>query len=60
MELSELVGRKIRYVKGEKTYVGTVSGVEEPFLVVKFDDFPTGLGQGQIVEIFEPEDEQQS
>jgi hypothetical protein len=31
--------------------------MEDPFLVIKFDEFPTGIGQGQIIEIFEPEDE---
>lgn len=59
VELSELVGKKARYGKGEKVYYGVVERVEDPFLVVKFNDFPSGIGQGQIVEIIEgPEDEQ--
>ncbi|MFI5412819.1 MAG: hypothetical protein ACHQX1_02920 [Candidatus Micrarchaeales archaeon] len=58
VELSGLVGKKVRYAKGEKVYVGIVEREEDPFLVIKFDEFPTGLGQGQIIEIIEgPEDE---
>jgi hypothetical protein len=59
VELSELVGKKIKYGKGEKVYRGIVERMEDPFLVVKFEgEFPSGIGQGQIVEIIEgPEDE---
>ena len=58
VELTGLVGKKVRYWKGDKAYTGTVERVEEPFLVIKFDDFPTGIGQGQMIEILEsPEDE---
>ena len=58
VELTGLVGKKIRYWKGDKFYSGIVDRVEDPFLVVKFDDFPTGIGQGQMIEILEgPEDE---
>jgi hypothetical protein len=57
VELEELVGRKIQYVKGDHVYTGVVDHMEDPFLVIKFNEFPTGIGQGQIIEIFEPEDE---
>ena len=54
------MGRKIQYVKGEHVYTGKVDHIEDPFLVIKFDEFPTGIGQGQIIEIYEPEDEQKA
>jgi hypothetical protein len=55
------VGKKVQYVKNDKVYHGVVDREEDPFIVVKFDEFPTGIGQGQIVEIIEgPEDEEQS
>lgn len=58
VELSELVGKKIRYWKGEKAYTGVIDHMEDPFLVVKFDEFPSGIGQGQMIEILEgPQDE---
>ena len=60
VDLEELVGRKIQYVKGEHVYTGKVDHIEYPFLVIKFDEFPTGIGQGQIIEIYEPEDEQKA
>ncbi len=61
VELEGLVGKKIRYWKGEKVYPGIVERVEDPFLVIKFEEFPTGIGQGQMIEILEgPEDETES
>lgn len=61
MELSTLVGKRIQYVKGDHVYTGVVEREENPFIVVKFDEFPTGIGQGQIIEIIEgPEDERQA
>jgi hypothetical protein len=58
VELTALVGKKIRYWKGDKPYLGKIAGIEDPFLVVKFDEWPYGIGQGQMIEIFEtPEDE---
>jgi hypothetical protein len=60
VELPGLVGKKVRYWKGEKVYPGIVERVEDPFLVIRFEEFPTGIGQGQMVEILEgPEDEEQ-
>ena len=45
-------------MKGDHRYTGIVDHIEDPFIVIKFDEFPTGLGQGQIIEILEgPEDE---
>ena len=34
-----------------------VKAAEEPFVSIKFEDFPTGIGQGQIVEILEDSEE---
>ncbi len=60
VELSTLVGKKVQYVKGDHVYHGIVEREEDPFIVVRFEEFPSGLGQGQILEILEgPEDEQQ-
>jgi hypothetical protein len=59
VDLEGLVGKKVQYVKNDKIYHGIVERIDDPFLVIKFDVFPTGIGQGQIVEIIEgPEDEQ--
>lgn len=61
MELAGLVGKRVQYVKGEHVYTGVVESEEDPFIVIKFDEFPTGIGQGQIIEIIEgPEDEKQA
>ena len=56
--LAELVGRKARYVdKEEKEWPGRVDRVAESMLCVKLDRWPSGLGQGQIIEIYEEGDE---
>lgn len=53
-DLSSLMGKSVRYVdSSERVWKGRVVAVEEPYVTVKFDDFPTGLGQGQIVQILE-------
>ncbi len=52
-----LVGRAARYVdKSGKVWPATVSSVDDPGVIVKFENFPSGLGQGQIVDIIEGED----
>jgi len=59
VDLAELVGKKIRYWKGDKVYPGIVEKIDDPFLVIKFEEFPTGIGQGQMIEILEgPQDEE--
>ncbi len=57
VELEKLVGKTARYVdKAGKIWPAAVSAVEEPGVIIKFTNFPTGLGQGQIVDIMEDQD----
>ncbi|MCL5100819.1 MAG: hypothetical protein M1122_02605 [Candidatus Marsarchaeota archaeon] len=57
VELSTLVGKKAQYVdKTGKIWPGVVSEAEDPFVIIKFDEFPSGIGQGQIVDILEDGD----
>ena len=54
----QLVGRKARYVdKEEKVWPGKVDHIADSMLCVKLDKWPSGLGQGQIIEIYEEGDE---
>ena len=61
VSLEELVGRKARYLdKSGKVWKADVYGVEEPGVLIKFITFPNGLGQGQIMDILEPEDDEKA
>ena len=52
VDLPSLVGKKVQYVdKNEKVWPGVIKAVDDPFIIVKLDVFPSGLGQGQIIEI---------
>lgn len=54
VDLPSLVGKRVRYVdKNDKIWPGIIKAVEDPFIVVKLDEFPSGLGQGQIIEILD-------
>ncbi len=54
VDLESLIGKKVQYVdKSEKIWPGTIISVEDPFVIVKFDEFPSGLGQGQMLEILD-------
>lgn len=54
-----LVGRKARYLdKNGKVWPGTVKGSDDPFVIVEFTNFPTGLGQGQLLDIWEEGDDE--
>ncbi len=54
VDLEGLVGKRVRYVdKNEKIWPGIIKAVEDPFVIIKLDEFPSGLGQGQIVEILD-------
>lgn len=54
VDFSSLVGKQVKYIdSSSKIWKGIVVAVEEPYATVKFNDFPTGLGQGQIVQILE-------
>ncbi len=56
VDLNSLVGKKVQYVdKSEKVWPGVIASVEDPFVIVKFDEFPSGLGQGQMLEILDQE-----
>ena len=56
VDLNGLVGQKVQYVdKSEKIWPGVITSVEDPFVIVKFDEFPSGLGQGQMLEILDQE-----
>ena len=53
-DLPSLNGRRIRYVdSSDRIWPGKVVGIEGEFLVVAFDKFPSGLGQGQLIDILE-------
>ncbi len=54
VDFSKLVGKRVRYRdNSDRIWVGKVVAVEEPYAVVKFDAFPTALGQGQILQILD-------
>lgn len=58
VDLESLVGKKVQYVdKNEKIWPGIIKAVQDPFIIVKLDQFPSGLGQGQIIDILEVGDE---
>jgi hypothetical protein len=60
-DLESLVGRSARYVdKSGKIWPAVVSSVEEPGVIIKFTVFPSGLGQGQIVDIIEESEDSQA
>ncbi|MDE1855507.1 MAG: hypothetical protein KGH57_04290 [Candidatus Micrarchaeota archaeon] len=53
-DFGSLVGKRVRYRdNSDRIWTGRVVAAEEPYATVKFDAFPTGLGQGQIVQILE-------
>jgi hypothetical protein len=52
VDLESLIGKKVQYVdKNDKIWPGVIKAVEDPFVIIKLDEFPSGLGQGQIIEI---------
>ncbi len=54
VDLPSLIGKRARYVdKNEKIWPGVVKAVEDPFVIITLDEFPSGLGQGQIIEILD-------
>lgn len=55
VDINTLVGKEAIYVDGkEKRWMGRVESIEDgTFLVLKFDDMPPGLAQGQIVEVLD-------
>lgn len=56
VDLNSLLGKKAQYVdKNEKVWPGVITEIEDPFVIVKFDAFPSGLGQGQMLEILDQE-----
>ncbi len=56
VDLESLLGKKVQYIdKSEKVWPGVVASIEDPFVIVKFDQFPSGLGQGQMLEILDQE-----
>lgn len=56
VDLQTLIGKKVQYVdKSEKIWPGVIVSIDDPFVIVKFDEFPSGLGQGQMLEILDQE-----
>lgn len=52
--LESLKGRRIRYVdSSDRIWPGKVVGIDGDFLIVAFEKFPSGLGQGQLIDILE-------
>lgn len=59
IELKALVGKKARYLdNSDRNWEGMVTGLEDPGVVVKFEKFPTGIGQGQIIHILDDGEEE--
>jgi hypothetical protein len=57
VDIKTLIGKKAQYVdSNEHIWPGTVSGIQDSFIVIKLDKFPSGLGQGQIIEILADSD----
>jgi hypothetical protein len=53
-DLHGLVGRKATFeLTKNKIFEGVVAGVEDDFLLVKFQEVPLGLGQGSQVHVSE-------
>ncbi len=51
-DFSKAVGKKVRYYdKNNKEWPGEIVEASDPMIVIKFDVYPSGLGQGQIVEV---------
>lgn len=60
IDLNVLVGKRARYLdNSDRNWEGTVTGLEDPGVVIKFEKFPTGIGQGQIVQILDDGEEAQ-
>ena len=56
VDVTTLVGKKIQYFdKSDNIWPGVIIAAEEPFVIIKFDKFPTGLGQGQMIQILDTE-----
>ena len=56
VDLESLVGKKVQYIdKSERVWPGVITAAEDPFVIVKFEQFPSGLGQGQMLEILDQE-----
>ncbi|MGC8675892.1 MAG: hypothetical protein ACP5T3_00025 [Candidatus Micrarchaeia archaeon] len=52
VDFAKLVGRSASYTdSSDKKWPGKVTAAEDSGVVIIFDNFPTGLGQGQIVQI---------
>ncbi len=57
VDLQSLKGIKVKYLdSSDREWFGIVEDIEEDYLVIKFDKFPGGLGQGQIIEILDGSD----
>lgn len=54
VDANSLLGRRARYRDNtDKIWKGKVVAVDDPYVTIKFEQFPTSLGQGQIVQILE-------
>lgn len=59
VDFTSLVGKKVRYRdNSDRIWTGKVVAAEEPYATVKFDRFPSGLGQGQIIQILENDEKE--
>lgn len=56
VDVKTLVGKKVQYMdKNDKSWPGVVVSSDDPFVIIKFDHFPSGLGQGQMIQILDSE-----
>lgn len=57
VDVQTLIGKRVRYLDKEgKSWPGVITGAEDPFVIVKFELFPSGLGQSQLLDIYEDSD----
>ena len=56
VDVTTLIGKKVQYLdKNDNAWPGVIVAAEEPFVIIKFDKFPSGLGQGQMLQILDAE-----
>lgn len=57
VDLASMDGKRIVYRdSSDKEWPGLVTGIEDEFLVIRFENFPPGLGQGQVIEVLDGKD----
>ncbi len=59
IDVKAFIGKKARYMdKSNRCWPAVVTGADDPYVIIKFDKFPSGIGQGQIVDLMEDGDDE--